>query len=308
MENNTFLKLSRFLYPLWVIGVFYLFYLSNQILMAFLGGLCTSLLKLPWKLEELNPSAPRPFFFFNLFLGLIPLLLAFFAAERVIFRKRILPRLFPPSPWARVDLLFGLCLGGSLFALLFLAFVGLGWLRVLREPVFTFPTLFWVALTFLVSALFEELFYRGLHLPVLTAHWGLAPGIAFSALLFSLAHLNNPHLKFLGLFEILIAGVLFAFAYIETGALYLPLSLHFSWNFFQSFFGFKVSGFTFPSFFQLEVTGPELWTGGAFGPEAGCSGLFLLFLGTGATICYGRYRRKVHRQAPPTTNTAKNRP
>ncbi|HBR33767.1 MAG TPA: CPBP family intramembrane metalloprotease domain-containing protein, partial [Firmicutes bacterium] len=103
---------------------------------------------------------------------------------------------------------------------------------------------------------------------------------------------------------ILMAGVLFALAYIVTGALYLPLALHFSWNFFQSFFGFAVSGFAFPSIFQLEVTGPELWTGGAFGPEAGCSGLFLLVLAIGATLLYGR-----HRQPPTTTNpTGKSRP
>ena len=304
MGKNIFLKLRQFFYPLWVIGVFSFLYLCNQVLLVFLAGLCTHLLKLPWKLQELNPSAPRPFFFFNLFFGLIPLLLAFFTAEKFIFRKRVLPRFFPSSPRARQDLLFGLSLGFSLFALLFLAFAGLGWLRVIQEPVFAFPTLFWVALTFLVSALFEELFFRGLHLPVLTAHWGLAPGIAFSALLFSLAHLNNPHLKFLGLFGILMAGVLFALAYIVTGALYLPLALHFSWNFFQSFFGFAVSGFAFPSIFQLEVTGPELWTGGAFGPEAGCSGLFLLVLAIGATLLYGR-----HRQPPTTTNpTGKSRP
>jgi membrane protease YdiL (CAAX protease family) len=306
MENNTPFKIRRLFYPLWVIGVFYLLYLCNRILLTLLGNLCANLLKLPWKIEAINPSAPRLFFFFYLFYVLTPLLLTLFTAERVVFQRRILPRLFPPSPQAREDLLFGLCLGGSLFALLFLAFVGLGWIRVLQEPVFSFSILGWVALTFLISALFEELFYRGLHLPVLTAHWGLAPGIAFSALLFSLAHINNPHMKFLGLFEILIAGVMFALAYIKTGALHLPLSLHFSWNFFQSFFGFRVSGLAFPSFFQLEVTGPELWTGGTFGPEAGCSGLILLILGTGAILCYGGH---THRQAPPTTHTtAKNRP
>lgn len=291
MKKARFPNLRRLVYPLWVIGVVYLLYLCNQILFLFLGKLLSPLLKLTWKFEELNPEHLIPSFSLNFFLGLLPLLLAFFWARRFIFRQRFLPRFFPSSPLAFADLCFGFGLGGLLFALLFLVFGALGWLRVTAGPSLTPTDLLWITLTFLVSALFEELLFRGLHLPVLAAHWGLSPGIAFSAFLFSLAHIYNPHLNFLGLFGILIAGVLLALSYIETGALYLPVALHFSWNFFQNLFGFRVSGFTFPTLFKLELTGPPIWTGGAFGPEAGLSGLVLLFLAMAATVLYGRYRR-----------------
>ncbi|NLY90296.1 MAG: CPBP family intramembrane metalloprotease [Firmicutes bacterium] len=237
------------------------------------------------------------------------MLLAFFWAKKLVFRQRFLPRFFPSSPLIFADLSFGFGLGGLLFALLFLVFGALGWIRITASPSLAPANLLWLTLTFLVSALFEELLYRGLHLPVLASHWGLSPGIAFSAFLFSLAHLFNPHLNFLGLFVILIAGVLFALSYIETGALYLPVALHFSWNFFQSLFGFPVSGLTFPSLFKLEVTGPSIWTGGAFGPEAGLSGLVLLLLATAATILYGRYRRPSGMRPPHSSDpSAKNRP
>lgn len=291
MNKTRFPNLRRLVYPLWVIGVVYLLFLCNQILFLFLGNLLSHLLELPWKYEELNPEHLVPGFSLNLFLGLLPLLLAFFWAKRLVFRQRFLPRFFPFTPLAFADLCFGFGLGGLLFALLFLVFGALGWIRVSAGPSLTPTDLLWITLTFLVSALFEELLYRGLHLPVLSSYWGLSPGIAFSAFLFSLAHLNNPHLNFLGLFVILIAGVLFALSYIETGALYLPVALHFSWNFFQNIFGFRVSGFAFPSLFRLELTGPPIWTGGAFGPEAGLSGLVLLFLATATTVLYGRYRR-----------------
>src|SRR6266849_1913226 len=44
------------------------------------------------------------------------------------------------------------------------------------------------------------------------------------------------------------------------------------WNFVQcSFFGYAVSGMTElrTSLIATEQTGPEIWTGGAFGPEGG---------------------------------------
>ena len=311
-------RLRHFFYPLLVIGVVYTLYLCIQFLFLFLGRLLSPLLKIAWKLEELTAGVVLPNFILHLFLGLIPLLIAFYLAEKTFFRHRFLPRFFPPSPWAHRDLLFGLALGFFLFALLFLVFFALGWVRFAATPLVVAPHLFWMALTFMVAALFEELFYRGLHLPVFAAHWGLSPAIAFSAFLFSLAHLNNPHLSFGGLFVILLAGVLFAFAYLETGTLYLPVALHFSWNFWQNCFGFRVSGFAFPTLFQLEVTGPPLWTGGAFGPEASLAGLFLLGLATVATLLYGRFRRRTHLHPSETSRpsgtsgppppTEKNRP
>ncbi|NLM37390.1 MAG: CPBP family intramembrane metalloprotease [Firmicutes bacterium] len=305
-------KIRRFFYPLWVIGVVYTFYLGIQTLFLFLGSLLSPLLKWAWKLEELATEVVRPNFFLHLFLGLIPFLFAIKLAEKVFFRQRLLPRFFPPSAWARRDLFFGLALGFSLFTLLFLVFFALGWVRFAAPPVMVSRELLWIAPTFLVAALFEELFFRGLQLPVFTVHWGLSPAIAFSSFLFSLAHLNNPYLDFGGLFAILIAGVLLALAYLETGTLYYPVALHFSWNFWQNLFGFRVSGFAFPTLFQLEMTGPPLWTGGAFGPEAGLAGLILLGLATVATLLYGGYRRHcLSRQlelTPPTPPAPKDRP
>ncbi|NLW60708.1 MAG: CPBP family intramembrane metalloprotease [Firmicutes bacterium] len=305
-------KLRRILYPFWVIAVVYTLYLCNQTLFIFLGRFLRPLLPAVEKLPELTGEVVRPNFWFQLFLGLFPLLAAFHLAEKFFFRHRFLPRFFPPTPMAHRDLCFGFALGFFLFALLFLAFLGLGWIRLAAEPLRISADLFWTTLTFIVAALCEELFYRGLHLPVFTVHWGLSPAIAFSAFFFSLAHLNNPHLSFGGLFAVLIAGVLFALAYLETGALYLPVALHFSWNFWQNLFGFRVSGFAFPTLFQLELTGPPLWTGGAFGPEAGLAGLLLLGLATGTTLLYGSHRRRalarLARSFPPAPPAEKNRP
>ena len=52
-------------------------------------------------------------------------------------------------------------------------------------------------------------------------------------------------------------------------------------------FGFPVSGLnTKTSLIAIENTGPTLWTGGNFGPEAGLIGLVAMLLGMGAILLY----------------------
>ena len=82
------------------------------------------------------------------------------------------------------------------------------------------------------------------------------------------------------------AGVLLGVAFKYSGSLWLPIGIHWAWNFTQgNVFGFSVSGSAkTASVFDPTVCGPELITVGAFGPEASvitvvlCSLLALLML------------------------------
>jgi len=46
------------------------------------------------------------------------------------------------------------------------------------------------------------------------------------------------------------------------------MGMHIGWNFFQGpVFGFGASGHQKPSLLELNITGPDYLSGGAFGPE-----------------------------------------
>jgi membrane protease YdiL (CAAX protease family) len=56
-----------------------------------------------------------------------------------------------------------------------------------------------------------------------------------------------------------------------TGNLWLPVAIHFAWNFFEGpLFGLTVSGRgSLAQSRMITLHGPEIFTGGAFGIEAG---------------------------------------
>jgi hypothetical protein len=62
---------------------------------------------------------------------------------------------------------------------------------------------------------------------------------------------------------------MFGASYIYSRSLWLPIAIHFSWNFVQSgIFGAITSGNEkTSSLFNTHISGAELITGGAFGPE-----------------------------------------
>ncbi|RLG70853.1 MAG: hypothetical protein DRO23_12780 [Thermoprotei archaeon] len=61
--------------------------------------------------------------------------------------------------------------------------------------------------------------------------------------------------------------------------MYLPIGLHFAWNYFEGFvYGFPVSGREIEGLLLTKVKGPAWLTGGTFGPEGSFIGLIIALL------------------------------
>jgi membrane protease YdiL (CAAX protease family) len=126
----------------------------------------------------------------------------------------------------------------------------------------------------------EELLSRGYHLQTIASGTNLIWGVVISSAVFGLLHLGNPNATWVSAAGIFFAGIYLAYGYLRTGQLWLSIGLHIGWNFFEGVvFGFPVSGMGMYALTRIDVHGPELWTGGAFGPEAGLIVLPSLLVG-----------------------------
>jgi membrane protease YdiL (CAAX protease family) len=207
----------------------------------------------------------------------------------------------------------GLLLVGSMFVAQWAA----GWLAVVgvAAPAAAAAALVGGAVRALVVAALEETIFRGLLLGLLQRPLGTPVAVGVSSLAFALVHAWNANATPLAVANLVVAGALFAVAYlVGRGAasplrldqlsslplgelasrvargLALPIGLHAAWNWLEgSVFGFPVSGSTRESLLAVTVSGPEWATGGAFGPEGGLVGLGAMVL-TGLVL-WGLRRR-----------------
>jgi membrane protease YdiL (CAAX protease family) len=122
-----------------------------------------------------------------------------------------------------------------------------------------------------VAAVGEELAIRGGVFRILEESLGTGLALTLSAALFGLLHASNRGATTISTLAIALeAGVLLGAAYAASRNLWLPIGLHFGWNFTEGgVFGAVVSGgSTGARIVKMPLSGPELLTGGAFGPEA----------------------------------------
>jgi len=72
---------------------------------------------------------------------------------------------------------------------------------------------------------------------------------------------------------------MYTYAFLKTKNIWLPFGLHYAWNFFQGIvYGFPVSGNIVESFYDIDVTGATIYTGGVYGPEGGLIGILGRFI------------------------------
>ena len=123
----------------------------------------------------------------------------------------------------------------------------------------------------ITTAVGEEMLFRGVLFRWIDEKWNFVIALVVSSALFGLMHLGNPGATWWSSLAIAIeAGLLLGAAYKYSGTMWLPIGIHWAWNFTQGrIFGISVSGGEVgPSLIQPSISGPDILTGGVFGAEA----------------------------------------
>ena len=187
----------------------------------------------------------------------------------------------------------GLGVGAGLMVLIFFVMAAAGWLTAELASPGALPllasALSWAALSFV-----EELTFRGYIMQGLAKAWVMPLAVLVSSLLFGMVHIIDPEVQVLAIVNVCTAGVFLALAYLVTKSLWFPAGIHIGWNLTEiNVLGFPGSGHTEPSVLHTTVSGPELVTGGGFGPEGGLLGLAAWLFGIALLLGYWTaFRRK----------------
>ena len=131
-------------------------------------------------------------------------------------------------------------------------------------------------LAFLIQGASEEFIFRGFLLVSMrnalkkSKHKTLW-AVVISSVVFGLAHIMNPGMTILAMFNLISAGILYALLFIRFDNIWICCASHSAWNFFQGhILGAGVSGIpSMASVFLFENKGSELINGGSFGFEGG---------------------------------------
>lgn len=199
---------------------------------------------------------------------------------RAVELRPDIPELGKTGRWSQLRR--GTVLGLALFAgLMVLIAVFGGWQEVFWG---SFGGFLGTAGLMASVAVAEELLFRGVVFRIMEERIGTVIALVVSMLLFGAIHLVNANATLWGAFAIaLTGGVMLAAAYVATRSLWLPIGLHFAWNFTQAgIFGVTVSGSAVPPEGLLNITlsGPSALTGGTFGPEASLFALLVCMVPT----------------------------
>ncbi|HUO91626.1 MAG TPA: type II CAAX endopeptidase family protein [Rhizomicrobium sp.] len=131
------------------------------------------------------------------------------------------------------------------------------------------------------AAFGEEILMRGGVFRLLEEGFGTIIAVVLSGALFGFLHSGNPGATLESSVAIALeAGVLLAAAYAVTRSLWLPIGLHFGWNFTEGgIFGEAVSGGASKGgLIHAPLLGPDALTGGQFGPEASIVAVSISFV------------------------------
>ena len=262
------------------------------------------LLLLWYNVERVLPLIPIRIQFYVVVIS-ITILLAAFAL--IVDRRSLRDYGLRLDRHTLPDLFFGLLWGGILVSLIVTVETLFGWLSFVSGTWTRFPdgdilqAVILMVLFFIGTSLNEEAIYRGYLLPNLAEGFGflkrqslkVGGAVLLSGILFGIIHFDNPDATVLSGINLVLYGFLLTVPFLYTGSLAITLGLHFTWNLFIGVvYGLPVSGYPpLVAFARPIQSGPELWTGGRFGPEGGLLVTLVLLVELGGFLLWIRSTR-----------------
>jgi membrane protease YdiL (CAAX protease family) len=126
------------------------------------------------------------------------------------------------------------------------------------------------------AAVTEEVLFRGVLFRIVEERLGTYPSLILTGVAFGAMHLLNDKATLWGALAIAVeAGFMLAACFAAFRNLWVPIGLHFAWNFLLAgIFSLTSSGNGLgQGLLDVAITGPELFTGGEFGPEGGVAAI-----------------------------------
>lgn len=193
---------------------------------------------------------------------------------------------FSFDKWAVNEFLLGIGIAFISVSLGFIIINTIGFVEI--ESISFNATKFFKGLgTYAFGAAIEEIFFRiGLLLILIYLLKNIWIAILLQIILFGALHIANPSATYLTASSNAIGGLMYSIALIYTGRIWMPFSLHVFWNFWQSFWGFNVSGLSWYSdiFVIINPLGTKYLSGGDYGFEGSIIGIAIRILVLGLTI------------------------
>lgn len=220
--------------------------------------------------------------------GAITILLAAWVMTRFVDKRPFNSLGLTPRHIVR-DILLGSGIGLGMMVISVAVLWAAGWATLQTNVAFSPGVLAVVGIAMLINTMTQEVLVRGYIQQTIQSQYGVALAIIISSFIFMLLHLGAIKGAPLPAVNLFAAGILLGIAYAITNNLWLPIALHFGWNFLQGpVLGLTVSGQSVDSGWKVfRLAGPNLFTGGAFGLEGGLVATATTVLGVAALLLLG---------------------
>ena len=167
------------------------------------------------------------------------------------------------------DVLFGLSIGSAWLLLSIAVSLIFKSAELETSGSIVLPALFISGTAMLLNTVTQEVLTRSYIFQTIQSQTNAVWAVILTSILFVSLHAGALHGSWLPVVNIFFAGILFGTAYYITKNLWLPISIHFIWNFLLGpVFGLAVSGQNLANNWKLfTLKGPSFLTGGRFGLE-----------------------------------------